>query len=125
MRFTLLISALAATALATPLAIRQTNMTGESDTWQPAPDTQASCDEKMDKHISFMRGPPLETVINNACAAMMPVCAYHDRLPEGTLCAATIDFKLDGPKNSTQHANVIDQDGNSIADWDVKCKHPP
>ena len=123
MYLSLLVSALAATALAAPLTKRGIPKTGESDTWQPVAGTETTCDASSDKSISFMRGPQIETVLDNACAAMMPRCAYSDRVPEGTFCAATIDWSLDGAKSSTQHANVVDSHGNSISGWDIKCKH--
>ncbi|EOA88006.1 uncharacterized protein SETTUDRAFT_168789 [Exserohilum turcica Et28A] len=125
MKLALLASVLAAAALATSLAKRQATDTGKSDTWQPAASTKATCDTTCGKHISFMRGPQIETVINNACAAMMPPCAYSARQAEPIICTQTIDFKLDGPKNSTQHANVLDHDGNSIIGWDVKFDVTP
>jgi hypothetical protein len=52
----------------------------------------------------------------------MPPCAYQDRVAKGTVCTATVDYPLDGPKSNTQHANVVDKDGNSISGWDIKCK---
>ncbi|KAL1792857.1 hypothetical protein ACET3X_009364 [Alternaria dauci] len=111
-------------ALAAPLVQRQSPQTGENDSWQPASDTTTTC-ATSDKSISFVRGPQLETVLNNACAAMMPPCAYQDRLAQGTVCTATIDYPLDGPKSSTQHANVVDGSGNSISDWDIKFDVTP
>jgi hypothetical protein len=119
----MLFSAFLATALAAPLVQRQSPKTGSSDSWQPAPDTTTTCDATSDKSISFMRGPQLGTVLDNVCAAMMPGCAYPDRIANGTLCTATIDYPLDGPKSSTQDANVLDSNGNSISDWQVKCKN--
>jgi hypothetical protein len=118
------LSTFLATALAAPLVQRQSPRTGASDSWQPAPGTTTTCDATSDKSISFMRGPQLGSVLDDACAAMMPPCAYQDRVAEGTVCTATLDYPLNGPKNSIQHANVIDKDGNSISGWDIKCKTP-
>jgi hypothetical protein len=120
-----LFSAFLATALASPLVKRQSPKTGASDSWQPAPDTTTTCDDTSDKSISFTSGPQLDTVLNDACAAMMPGCAYPDRIPTGTLCTATVDYPLDGPKNSTQNANVLNSDGTSITEFDVRCKGIP
>lgn len=50
-------------------------------------------------HVSFARSDPIETVINNACVAMMPECAFRDRLSNGNFCTATIDYQIDGPKS--------------------------
>jgi hypothetical protein len=118
----ILVSTFLATALAAPLVQRQSPQTGENDSWQSAPDTTTTCDAASDKSISFMRGPQLETVLDNACAAMMPPCAYQDRVAKGTVCTATLDYPLDASKSSTQHANIVDSDGNSISGWDIKCK---
>ncbi|KAI2482550.1 hypothetical protein Ptr902_04866 [Pyrenophora tritici-repentis] len=125
MYISLFLSALAATTLATPITPRQTTQTGASDTWTPAANSKTTCDTTCDKFISFAQGSQLEAAVNNACAAMMPACAYQDRLPEGTFCTATIDYKLDGPKNSTQQANVVDSSATSIGDWDVQFEVTP
>lgn len=63
----------------------------------------------------------MESVLTDACAAMMPPCAYPDRLPKDTVCAQVVDWRLDGPKDSTQSANVETAEGNKISGWDVKC----
>ena len=120
----MLFSAFLATALAAPLVQRQSPMTGASDSWQPASDTITTCDpaSDSDKLLSFTADPKLETILNNACAAMMPGCAYPDRIPTGTLCTATVDYPLSGEKNSTQDANVVGSDGNRITDYAVRCK---
>jgi hypothetical protein len=64
----------------------------------------------------------MESVLTDACAAMMPPCAYPDRLADGTVCAQVMDWRLDGPRNSTQSANVETAEGNKISGWDVKRK---
>lgn len=64
----------------------------------------------------------MESVLTDACAAMMPRCAYPDRLADDIVCAQVIDWKLDGPKNSTQSANIETTEGNKISGWNVKCK---
>ncbi|KAI4625911.1 hypothetical protein J4E80_003045 [Alternaria sp. BMP 0032] len=120
-------SAFLATALAAPLVQRQSPKTGASDSWQPASDTITTCDptSDSDKSLSFTADPKLETILNNACAAMMPGCAYPDRIPTGTLCTATVDYPLNGDKNSTQDANVVGSDGNRITDYAVRFDVTP
>ncbi|KAG9185379.1 hypothetical protein G6011_07923 [Alternaria panax] len=120
----ILFSTFLATAFAAPVLQRQSPQTGDNDSWQPAPDTTTTC-ATFDKSISFMRGPQLETVLDNACAAMMPPCAYQDRVAPGTVCTATVDYPLDGPKSNIQHANVVDRDDNSISGWDIKFDVTP
>ncbi|KAI4702481.1 hypothetical protein J4E81_002845 [Alternaria sp. BMP 2799] len=123
----MLFSAFLATALAAPLVQRQSPKTGASDSWQPASDTITTCDpaSDSDKLLSFTADPKLETILNNACAAMMPGCAYPDRIPTGTLCTATVDYPLNGDKNSTQDANVVGSDGNRITDMAVRFDVTP
>ncbi|KAL1597601.1 hypothetical protein SLS59_007298 [Nothophoma quercina] len=67
----------------------------------------------------------METVLTNACAAMMPPCAYPDRLADDIVCAQVMDWRLDGPKTSTQSANVETAEGNKISGWDVKLSVTP
>ncbi|KAI4926256.1 hypothetical protein J4E85_006548 [Alternaria conjuncta] len=121
----MLFSAFLATALAAPLVQRQSPKTGASDSWQPASDTITTCDPESQKLLSFTADPKLETILNNACAAMMPGCAYPDRIPTGTLCTATVDYPLNGDKNSTQDANVVGSDGNRITDYAVRFDVTP
>ncbi|KAI4910857.1 hypothetical protein J4E90_007113 [Alternaria incomplexa] len=123
----MLFSAFLATALAAPLVQRQSPKTGASDSWQPASDTITTCDptSDSDKSLSFTADPKLETILNNACAAMMPGCAYPDRIPTGTLCTATVDYPLSGEKNSIQDANVVGSDGNRITDYAVRFDVTP
>ncbi|KAI4933526.1 uncharacterized protein J4E92_003193 [Alternaria infectoria] len=121
----MLFSAFLATALAAPLVQRQSPKTGASDSWQPASDTITTCDPDSPKLLSFTADPKLETILNNACAAMMPGCAYPDRIPTGTLCTATVDYPLNGDKNSTQDANVVGSDGNRITDYAVRFDVTP
>lgn len=118
----MLFSAFLATTLAAPLVQRQSPKTGASDSWQPAPDTITTCDTDSDKSLSFTADPKLETILNDACAAMMPGCAYPDRIATGTLCTATVDYPLNGHKNSTRDANAVGSDGNRITDYAVRCK---
>ncbi|KAI4626527.1 uncharacterized protein J4E88_007935 [Alternaria novae-zelandiae] len=121
----MLFSAFLATSLAAPLVQRQSPKTGASDSWQPASDTITTCDPDSPKLLSFTADPKLDTILNNACAAMMPGCAYPDRIPTGTLCTATVDYPLNGDKNSTQDANVVGSDGNRITDYAVRFDVTP
>ena len=66
----------------------------------------------------------MESVLADACAAMMPPCAYSDRLADDTVCIKTMDWRLDGPENSMQSANIETAEGNKISGWVVKCKFP-
>jgi hypothetical protein len=95
-----LFSAFVATAVAAPFIQRPAATTGESKTWQPTTGTKTTCDTKS---MDAVGGAQLSTAINNACAAMMPGCAYPDRLPQNTFCTATVDYPIDGPMHSTQY----------------------
>ncbi|KAF2133879.1 hypothetical protein P153DRAFT_280995, partial [Dothidotthia symphoricarpi CBS 119687] len=53
---------------------------------QSAVDVQITCNTDSDKIIGFYVGPQLETVLNDACAAMMLPCAYQNHLPNDTFC---------------------------------------
>ena len=117
-----LLGTLCATVLAAPVTQRLENRAGTASTWQPAKGTTTLCDKTTDKIIGFYVGPQIESVLTDACAAMMPPCAYPDRLADDTVCAQVTDWRLDGPKNSTQSANVETVEGNKISGWDVNCK---
>jgi hypothetical protein len=120
----MLFSVLIATALAVPLIQRQppNPVTGESNSWQPASGTATTCDTQSDKLISFSQGVLISTALDNACAAMMPACAYPDRAGV-EFCKATVDYALDGPKSSTQDVNVVDENDNKHSGWNAKCKY--
>ncbi|KAH7383817.1 hypothetical protein BKA66DRAFT_462846 [Pyrenochaeta sp. MPI-SDFR-AT-0127] len=125
MYITILLSALIATTLAAPRPQKVEQTTGKDPAWQPATGTTATCDKDTDKTVGFYVGPQLETVVNDACAAMLPRCAYQDRLPADTICIQPIDWPLNGPKSSTQSANVETKDGNKISGWKVKFAVTP
>lgn len=119
MRTAVILSTLATSALAFPSPL---SPIARADTWTVAPNSTVTC-AKSDKIIGFLVGPQMDTVLNDACAAMMPVCAYPDRAPKDTVCPQVMDWKLDGPKTSTQNANVEDAaTGNKLSGWAVKCK---
>ncbi|PSN72368.1 hypothetical protein BS50DRAFT_607698 [Corynespora cassiicola Philippines] len=113
------LGSLLAVAFAAPIA--QNDEAG----WQPAEGSVATCDKASDKIISFTVGPQKEDVLNDACAAMMPGCAYQERLASDVVCAQVLEWPLDGPKNSTQHANVEDATGNKLSGWNVQFSVTP
>lgn len=118
----LLLATLFASGLAAPFAQNQVARQ-TSSTWHPANNSVVTCDKESDKIISFVVGPQIETVLNDACAAMLPICAYPERAPNGTVCAQVKTWKLDGAKTSTQHANVEKKEnGDKLGGWDVQCK---
>lgn len=122
MYITLVISTICTVALAAPVIHDPENRAGGNSTWQPAGGTTTSCDKTSDKIISFYVGPQMESVLTNACAAMMPPCAHPNRLADDFVCSQSINWRLDGPKDSTQFANVETTEGNKISGWDVKCE---
>lgn len=90
--------------------------------WSSAPNSTVTCDATSDKIISFYVGPQLGDVLNNACAALMPDCAYPDRHLD-LMCITTYDWKLDCPMNTLQSANVESKEsGNKLSGWAVQCK---
>ncbi|KAF3041364.1 hypothetical protein E8E12_008402 [Didymella heteroderae] len=125
MRSALILSTLCAAALAAPITQIIQSRADTKSTWQPAQGSTSSCDKTSDKIIGFYVGPQMEDVLTNACAAMMPPCAYPDRLPKDTVCAQVVDWRLDGPQTSTQSANVETAEGNKISGWDVKLSVTP
>ncbi|UPX20152.1 uncharacterized protein EKO05_0010394 [Ascochyta rabiei] len=102
-----------------------TQSSDTNSTWQPAEGTKTMCDSTSDKIIGFYVGPQMESVLTEACVAMMPPCAHQDRVANDTMCAQVTDWRLDGPKNSTQSANVETAEGNKISGWDVKLSVTP
>jgi hypothetical protein len=119
-----ILGALCAAAFAAPVTHSLEHRADTDATWSPAAGSKTLCDKTSDKIIGFYVGPQMETVLTDACAAMMPPCAYPDRLPNDTVCVQVMDWPLDGPKYSTQSANVETLEGNKISGWDVKCKYP-
>lgn len=117
----LFLGTICAVAFAAPVAHSLETRAEVDSTWQPAEGTATSCDSASDKIIGFYVGPQIESVLTDACAAMMPPCAYPSRLPEDAVCVQVIDWRLDGPKNSTQSANIETLDGNKISGWGVRC----
>ncbi|KAF2475505.1 uncharacterized protein BDR25DRAFT_310863 [Lindgomyces ingoldianus] len=115
-----ILSALLATAAALP------KLTERASNWVPAPNSTVTCTQS-DKVISFVVGPQEETVLNDACAEMMPPCAYSERLNDTNIaCSQTISWELRGPKTSTQNANVeMQENGNKLSGWAVKFSVTP
>lgn len=113
---TLILSTLSAISFAAPLVKRTSD-----STWDLAPGSKTTCDTSSDKIIGFYDGPQLETVVNDACAAMMAPCAYQERLPAGTICAQVTTWPLSDPAKRTQAADVETADGN-ISGFELQCK---
>lgn len=124
MHISLILTTLCATVFAAPFTQRFVRRSETNPTWQPLEGSKTTCDKTSNKIIGFYVGPQIESVLTNACAAMMPGCAYPDRLPEDKMCTQVIDWQLEGPKTSTQSANVETMEGNKISGWKVKCKSP-
>lgn len=122
MRPVIVLSTICAVALAVPVTQTLQDRAATNSTWEPAEGTTTSCDKTSDKIIGFYVGPQMEAVLTDACAAMMPPCAYPSRLADDVACAQVIDWNLDGPKTSTQSANIETTEGNKISGWNVKCK---
>jgi hypothetical protein len=123
MRTTIVLASIFATALAAPTSLISPLRTREYNSpWKVASDTTSVCDHDTDKVLGLYVGPQVEEVVENACVAMMPACAYADRLGDETMCAQVLDWELDGPKTSTQPANVEMIGGDKAPGWDVKCK---
>ncbi|KAJ4991598.1 hypothetical protein SVAN01_02979 [Stagonosporopsis vannaccii] len=120
MHISLFLGTICASALAAPVPHRLENRAEIQSSWHPAEGTATTCDKASDKMIGFYVGPPMQSVLTDACAAIMPPCAHPSRLADDTVCAQVIDWHLDGAKNSTQSANVETLDGNKISGWDVK-----
>jgi hypothetical protein len=113
----LIFSTLSAISFAAPLVKR-----ADGVAFQPAPGSQTTCDTNSDKIVGFYDGPQLETVVNDACAAMMAPCAYQERLAAGTACAQTTTWPLSEAVKSAQSADVETTDGNKIPGYQVQCK---
>ncbi|KAF2634258.1 hypothetical protein P280DRAFT_414176 [Massarina eburnea CBS 473.64] len=112
MRFTLLCSALLATATAAPFVIR--------DTWAPLAGTTAKCGDR-EKYMSLVIGPENgESVPKHSCAAFMPACAYpaENNLSNNTVCTGVDVYPIDGPKNVTLPV-LVESDGKKLSGWAV------
>ncbi|KAH7082617.1 hypothetical protein BKA63DRAFT_529659 [Paraphoma chrysanthemicola] len=118
----LLLCSLFASSLAAPLAKQDGS---QRQTWEPATGSKTTCDKQSDKIMGFYAGPQMDTVINDACAAMMPGCAYQERLDPDIMCIQTVTWPLKGPVRSVQSANVETSEGNKISGWDVEFSVTP
>ncbi|KAF3007608.1 hypothetical protein E8E13_007916 [Curvularia kusanoi] len=67
----------------------------------------------------------MESVLTDACRAMMPPCAHPNDTPDDMMCAQVTEWQLDGPQCSTQSANVETLEGNKISGWDVELSVIP
>lgn len=123
MRTTLIVASMLATALAAPTSLLSPLRAREyRSPWLAEPNTNAVCDHDTDKVIGLYVGPQVEEVVEKACAAMMPGCAYPDRVDDETMCPQVMDWELDGAKSDTHSANVEMIGGDKAPGWDVKCK---
>ncbi|KAF1848880.1 uncharacterized protein K460DRAFT_304457 [Cucurbitaria berberidis CBS 394.84] len=128
MHISMLLSMFIATALAAPFDQKETRSTGNAhdSLWKPAAGTRGLCNSASDKVISFDTGPQPETIVNNACAAMMPTCAYQEHVSHDVFCIQTVDWQLPGPKNSTQPANIEAKASNAVVNgWVIKFAVTP
>ncbi|KAH7412320.1 hypothetical protein DE146DRAFT_275767 [Phaeosphaeria sp. MPI-PUGE-AT-0046c] len=99
---TLLLSSFATMAFAAPLAQSGVLPSLDSSTWTPAPGFETTCEADAQELISLDLEPQLEKVLNEACAAMMPPCAYPELLREDTVCIKTVVWPLEEAVESTQ-----------------------
>lgn len=120
---TLLLSSFATLALAAPLAQSGVLPSLDNSTWAPAPGFETTCDANAQQLISLDLEPQLETVLNNACAAMMAPCAYPELLPENTVCIKTVVWPLEKAVESTQTVTVQTLEGDKSTEGKVKCKY--
>ncbi|KAL6705072.1 hypothetical protein ACN47E_007331 [Coniothyrium glycines] len=119
----LLLSTFAVAAFASPLAQQSPTFTGKNTSWVPVSGTQTTCDITTDKILGLDVGPQLEDILNNACAAMMPKCAYPDRAGSDTFCIQTVDWPLTEPKSSSQAASVMV--GDQLQEYKVQFDVTP
>ncbi|KAF2022776.1 hypothetical protein EK21DRAFT_119403 [Setomelanomma holmii] len=120
----LLLGAFFAASYAAPLSLNPATTINESNSWQPALGSKTTCNKESDKIIGFYIGPQSETVLNNACAAMMPTCAYPELHPD-IMCIQTIDWPLNGTKKSVRSANVETRKRNKVSGWNVQFAVTP
>lgn len=116
----LALCSLVATSLEAPVSQPQdANSNLFLTSWGPAAGTKTTCDAKSNRTIKFAAGHELKKVVNDACAAMMPPCAYQKRLGPDIMCIQTIDWPLKGPQRTLQNAIVETQEVQKL---DVQCK---
>ncbi|KAH3996788.1 hypothetical protein HBI56_131010 [Parastagonospora nodorum] len=122
---TLILSTLSALTIASPLVKRQASEPDSASSWTAAPGFKTTCDTSSDKVINLSAGAELDTLINDACAAMMPPCAYQDRLPAGTACILPTTWPLSGPVESKQSAKTKSAQGSEETESKVKFSVTP
>lgn len=88
----------------------------------PSPGTTLLCNTTTNNVLSPSFLAIASATINNACAALMPPCAYPARQPADTICVQTIDFPLSSQKSSIQSLvdiqNLLGQKVNGLG---LKC----
>ncbi|ORX94147.1 hypothetical protein BCR34DRAFT_446184, partial [Clohesyomyces aquaticus] len=92
--------------------------------WRAAAGSTVICSADPIFAMSWEQGPPLSIVLDKACAAMMPPCAYPENLSNDTVCAQVLEWELKGPVTSTQHANVL-QNHEKSSKWNIKFTVTP
>lgn len=110
--------AILATAVAHPAPAYES---GHGPAWIAAAGSTAKCESNSTLTVSFNQGPPQQTVLDNACAAMLPSCAYPERRGNDTACVQTFEYGLNAPASSIQSANVL-ENGDKSLKWSVKCE---
>lgn len=113
-------------ALAAPLAQSGIFPAIDSSTWTPEASFKTTCDTDAQQMISLDLEPQLETVLNNACAELMPPCAYQERLPKDTMCIKSVVWPLEKAAESLQTVTVQTLEGEKNTEGKVKCEshHP-
>ncbi|KAF2655443.1 hypothetical protein K491DRAFT_692905 [Lophiostoma macrostomum CBS 122681] len=73
--------------------------------WEAAPDSAVTC-TTTDKVISHTAGIQLNQVLQDACVAMMPPCAYPEQVSNDTACPEITSWALKGVVSSIRDATV-------------------
>jgi hypothetical protein len=66
--------------------------------------------------------PELDTILNDACAAMMAPCAYRERLPKDQACAQITTWPLAAPVENTQSAKIESTEGSEEGGSKLQCR---
>jgi hypothetical protein len=120
---TLILSTLTAISFASPLVKRDAaGVPSSTSTWQPADGYKTTCDTSSDKIIGLTAGPELDTILNDACAAMMAPCAYRERLPKDQACAQITTWPLAAPVENTQSAKIESAEGSEEGGSKLQCR---
>ncbi|KAL5121549.1 hypothetical protein ACEQ8H_000621 [Pleosporales sp. CAS-2024a] len=122
----LILSTLTALSLASPRVQRKTaKVPSSASAWTPADGYKTTCGATSDKVIGVVPGPDLDNMVNDACSAMMPPCAYPERLPEGTMCVQTFDWPLSHPVETKQTDAIKSTQGSHESGFKVQFSVTP